>query len=177
MLRRYSGYTAQQVFQEIKTQGYPGGYSLVKEYLRKVRPKAREAYLTLHFKPGESAQVDWGVAGYILIDGKKRKVSFFVMIMSHSRAIFVYFTLSEAQEFWLECHQRSFEYFGGIPTEVMVDNCKTAVISHRDKDVVYNKHYIDFANHYGFKIVACRVRQPQEKAALNEPLALCAVTL
>ena len=49
MLRRYSGYTAQQVFQEIKTQGYPGGYSLVKEYLRKVRPKAREAYLTLHF--------------------------------------------------------------------------------------------------------------------------------
>ncbi len=167
MLRRYSGYTAQQVFQEIKTQGYPGGYSLVKEYLRKVRPKAREAYLTLHFKPGESAQVDWGVAGYILIDGQKRKVSFFVMIMSHSRAIFVYFTLSEAQEFWLECHQRSFEYFGGISTEVMVDNCKTAVISHRDKDVVYNKHYIDFANHYGFKIVACRVRQPQEKGRVE----------
>jgi len=65
MLRRYSGYTAQQIFQEIKSQGYPGGYTLVKEYLRKVRPKAREAYLSLHFKPGQSAQVDWGVAGYI----------------------------------------------------------------------------------------------------------------
>lgn len=167
MLRRYSGYTAQQIFQEIKTQGYAGGYTLVKEYLRKVRPKAREAYLTLHFKPGQSAQVDWGVAGYIFIDGRKRKVSFFVMLLSHSRAIFVYFTLSEAQEFWLECHQRSFEYFGGIPAEVMVDNCKTAVISHRDKVVVYNKHYVDFANHYGFKIVACRVREPQEKGRVE----------
>lgn len=167
MLRRYSGYSAQQIFQEIQEHGYQGGYTLVKDYLRKVRPKARKAYLSLHFKPGQSAQVDWGVAGYILIDGRKRKVSFFVMILAHSRAIFVYFTLSEAQEFWLECHQRSFEYFGGIPAEVMVDNCKTAVISHRGNEVVYNEHYIDFANHYGFKIVACRVRQPQEKGRVE----------
>lgn len=167
MLRRYSGYSAQQVFQEIQAHGYQGGYTLVKDYVRKVRPKARKAYLSLNFKPGQSAQVDWGVAGYILIDGRKRKVSFFVMILAHSRAIFVYFTLSEAQEFWLECHQRSFEYFGGIPAEVMVDNCKTAVISHRGNEVVYNEHYIDFANHYGFKIVACRVRQPQEKGRVE----------
>ena len=167
MLRRYSNYSAQQVFQEISSEGYEGGYTLVKDHLRKVRPKVREAYLTLHFKPGQSGQVDWGVAGYILIDGKKRKVSFFVMILSHSRAIFVYFTLSEAQEFWLECHQRAFHYFGGIPAEIMVDNCKTAVISHRGKEIVYNEHYIDFANHYGFKIVACRVRQPQEKGRVE----------
>ena len=167
MLRRYSGYTAQQIFQEIQGQGYQGGYTIVKDYVRKIRPKAREAYLTLHFEPGQSGQVDWGVAGYILIDGQKRKVSFFVMVLSHSRAIFVYFTLSEAQEFWLECHQRAFQYYGGIPAEIMVDNCKTAVISHRGKDIVYNEHYVDFANHYGFKIVACRVRQPQEKGRVE----------
>ena len=53
--------TAQQVFQRLKDAGYDGGISIVKDYVRTIRPRPREAFLTLAFAPGELAQVDWGL--------------------------------------------------------------------------------------------------------------------
>ena len=50
----------------------------------------------------------------------------------------------------------------------MVDNCKTAILEHLPgRDIKYNPHYVDFAGHYGFRIVACNVRQPQEKGRVE----------
>ena len=58
-------YTAQQVLQQLKTQGYAGGYSILKEFVRLVRPVRKPAFLMLEFAPGECAQVDWGSFGSI----------------------------------------------------------------------------------------------------------------
>jgi transposase len=172
MLRRYPYYSAIQIKQEISRHGYSGGVTILKEYLAEIRPAKTKAFLSLHFPPGENAQVDWGCAGYITINGKKRKVSYFVIVLSHSRLMHVTFTLSEAQEFWLDCHRQAFEYFGGVPEKVMVDNCKTAVLEHPAKGAVkLNPKYVDFANHYGFEIVACNVRQPQEKGRVENGVA------
>ena len=49
--------SAVQVFQRLREQGYEGGYSIVKDYVRKIRPRRRPAFLTLAFAPGECAQV------------------------------------------------------------------------------------------------------------------------
>src|SRR5690606_35863735 len=51
--------SAMQVWHKLKEQGYDGGYSIVKEYIRRIRPKTTEAFLTLKFAPGQCAQVDW----------------------------------------------------------------------------------------------------------------------
>lgn len=161
-------YSGAQIRQMITKEGYEGSRTILNDYLQLIRPKARKAYLSLNFPAGESAQVDWGVAGYIDIDGRRRKVSYFVMVLCYSRMMYVQFTLGEAQEFWLDCHKNSFEYFGGVPLKVMVDNCKTAVINHRPGEAVeFNNHYVDFARHYGFRIIACNVRQPQEKGRVE----------
>ena len=37
-------YTAQQLLQQLKTQGYAGGYSILKEFVRLVRPVRKPAY-------------------------------------------------------------------------------------------------------------------------------------
>ena len=65
MLERHP-YSAQQVFQQITEQGYVGGYTTVKEYVRKVRPRPRKAFLKLVFAPGECAS---GGLGLIPIGG------------------------------------------------------------------------------------------------------------
>jgi transposase len=54
-------YSAQQIFQRLREEGFDGGYSIVKEYVRKVRPRRPPAFLTLSFAPGECAPVDWGL--------------------------------------------------------------------------------------------------------------------
>ena len=53
-------YSAMQIVQRLRSSGYQGGVTIVRDYVRQVRPPAREAFLTLSFAPGEAAQVDWG---------------------------------------------------------------------------------------------------------------------
>lgn len=161
-------YSATQIYHILCGMGYTGSYSTIKEYVRLVRPPKRKGYLTLSFLPGECAQVDWGCFGSIGVGQSRRKLSFFVMVLCHSRKLYVEFTVSEKEEHWLQCHQNAFEYFGGIPRKIMVDNCKTAVISHRmGKEVLFNSRYLDLAKHYGFQPIACNVRSPHEKGRVE----------
>ena len=121
MLEKYS-YSAAQVFQRLREHGFAGGYSLVKAYVRSVRPKRQPAFLKLAFAPGECAQVDWGSFGAVLVGQTSRRLSFFVMVLCHSRMMYVEFTVSQTMEHFLACHQHAFEFFGGVPQTVMVDN-------------------------------------------------------
>ena len=123
-------YSAQQVLQEIKPQGYAGGYSILKEFVRLVRPVRKPAFLMLEFAPGECAQVDWGSFGSVTVGTTQRRLSFFVMVLCYSRLLYVEFTLSEGMEQFLSCHRHAFEFFGGIPAKVMIDNLKVGVLEH-----------------------------------------------
>ena len=162
-------YSAQQIFQRLVEGGdYHGGYTIVKEYVRKVRPRPPKAYLSLSFAPGESVQVDWGHCGTVAVGNTKRNLSVFVMVLSYSRQMYIEFTLSQKQEHFLGCHQNAFEYFGGVPQCVMVDNLKSAVLEHKRGEAPrWNPCYAAFAADYGFKITACNPRSPQEKGRVE----------
>lgn len=161
-------YTAMQLFTRLVADGYTGRYSLLKTYVRTVRPPRTAAVLTLHFAPGQCAQVDWGSWGNIRVGNTTRRLSFFVLVLCHSRQLYVEFTLGQSQEQWLACHAHAFEYLGGVPAEIMVDNCKTAVLTHAPGTApVFNPTYVDFARHYGFTIKACTPRRPQQKGRVE----------
>lgn len=167
MLERHA-YTAQQVFQEIKTQKYGGGYSILKEFVRRVRPVRKPAYLTLEFAPGECAQVDWGSYGSIPVGGTRRRLSFFVMVFCYSRWMYLEFTLGQGMEQFLSCHQRAFQSCGGVTEKIMIDNLKTGVLSHPPGEKAqFHPRYLDFAAHYGFQPVACAVRKGNEKGRVE----------
>ena len=162
-------YTAQQLLQNIRDAGYTGGYSILKEYVQQVRPVPAQAFLTLKFAPGQAAQVDWGDAGFMPVGQTRRRLSFFVMVLCHSRQMYVEFTLGQTQEHFLACHRRAFEYFGGVPLELMVDNCKTAILSHPYGQLaVPHPRYLDFARHHGFLIKACAPRKANEKGRVEK---------
>jgi transposase len=161
-------FTAQQIFQKLQAEGAQVGYTIVREYIRSVRPKPVQAFLTLNFCPGECMQVDWGSCGFITIGSTRRRLSFFVAVLCYSRMMYLEFTLGQSQEHFLSCHQRAFAFFHGVPESVMVDNCKTAVLSHPlGQPAQINPRYLDFANHYGFKVRACGVRKGNEKGRVE----------
>ena len=56
------------------------------------------AFLTLHFAPGECAQVDWGHYGSVNVGNTRRRLSFFVMVLCYSRLMYVEFTVSQTME-------------------------------------------------------------------------------
>jgi len=156
LLERHS-YSAVQIYQRIKEEGFGGGYTIVKDYVHRVRPAKTKAYLKLSFAPGECAQVDWGSYGSVHVGSTTRRLSFFVE-----------FTVSQTMEHFLDCHQHAFQFFGGVPAKVMVDNLKSAVLKRAlGQAPVFNPRYLDFAGHCGFAIVPCAVRKGNEKGRVE----------
>jgi len=167
MLEKYP-YSAAQVWQRLREQGFEGGYSMVKAYVRTVRPKRQPAFLKLAFAPGECAQVDWGSFGSVPVGQTSRRLSFLVMVLCYSRMMYVEFTVSQTMEHFLACHQHAFEFFGGVPQTVMVDNLKSAVLKRALGEApVFNPKYAAFAEHNGFRIVPCNVGKGNEKGRVE----------
>ncbi len=167
MLERYP-YSAAQVFQRLSEHGFDGSYALVKAYVRTVRPRRQAAFLTLAFAPGECAQVDWGAFGAVPVGQTHRQLSFFVMVLCYSRMLYVECTVSQTMEHFLACHQHAFDFFGGIPHKVMVDNLKSAVLKRALGEApVFNPKYLDFAAHNGFTITPCNVGKGNEKGRVE----------
>jgi transposase len=161
-------YSAQQIFQRLREEGFAGGFTIVKDYVRKVRPARREAFLKLSFAPGECAQVDWGEYGSIGCGSTRRRLSFFVMVLCHSRLMYVEFTVSQTMEHFLAAHEHAFAAFGGVPSRVMIDNLKSAVLRRVVGEApVFNPHYVDFARHWGFAISPCNVAKGNEKGRVE----------
>jgi transposase len=161
-------YSAAQILQKIREEGFEGGYTIVKDYVHKIRPKRGSAFLKLAFAPGECAQVDWGSFGTISVGESSRRLSFFVMVLCYSRMMYLEFTVSQTMEHWLGCHRNAFDAFGSVPEKIMVDNLKSAVLRRIvGQAPVFNPKYLDFANHFDFKIVPCGKGKGNEKGRVE----------
>lgn len=161
-------YSASQLLSLLREEGYTGGASILRHHVARVRPRARQAFLRLQFAPGQAAQVDWGSAGFLQIGNTRARLSFFVMVLCYSRRLYLEFTLRESQEHFLSAHHNAWVFFGGVPQEVIVDNCKVAGLKHRRGEApVFNPRYLDFARHYGFRPRACNPLSPHEKGRVE----------
>jgi transposase len=161
-------YTATQVYLRLQEAGFRGGMSIVKEYVRQIRPPRTPTFLTLSFAPGECAQVDWGQFGSVNVGNTRRRLSFFVMVLCYSRMMYVEFTVSETMEHFLACQANAFAHFGGVVGKVMVDNLRSAVLQRIvGQEPVLNPRYKDFADHFGFAIAPCNVAAGNEKGRVE----------
>lgn len=97
-------YSAVQIAQRLRECGYTGGITIVRDYVRRIRPRARAAFLKLAFAPAEAAQVDWGEWGTIGVGATRRRLSFFVMVLCYSRMLYVEFCASQQMEQFLGAH-------------------------------------------------------------------------
>ena len=135
-----------------REHGFTGSYNIIQRFLKELRNSVGEITTILRFKPGESAQVDFG-AGPKLKDedtGEVRKTWIFVMVLSWSRHMYAEIVYRQDVETWLGCHRRAFEWFNGVPGKIIIDNCKCAITKACYHDPVVQRSYGDFAQGYGF---------------------------
>ncbi len=112
----------------VRKYGFSGGYDCVKRFLSGIKDKGPVTVI-LDFKPGEVAQVDFGT-GPGIVDvwtGEYFKTWFFVMTLAFSRHQYLEFVLNQKVETWLACHRNAFEFFGGVPCKLIIDNPKCAI--------------------------------------------------
>ncbi|MDP2866134.1 MAG: IS21 family transposase, partial [Elusimicrobiota bacterium] len=154
-LKEYPKLSATRILEEIKPQGYAGKMRIVWEYVAGLRARQKEAFLRIETQPGEFAQVDWAHCGTVQIGTAQRKLSCFVMVLSHSRMMYAELTVSQCIEDFIRCHINAFHYFGGTTRKLLYDNLKTVVLSRLGRDVRFNPAFMEFAGTYLFEPVAC----------------------
>ena len=150
--------------------GFTGSYSALWRFVRSLEPPTPTAYVRIETAPGQEAQVDFGTAGPIVDprDQVAKKAWAFVMTLSWSRHQYVEFVFDQEVTTWLRCHRHAFEYFGGVPTRVVVDNLKAAIVRASWHDPVVQRAYRECAEHYGFLIAPCRPATPQHKGKVEQ---------
>lgn len=167
MLEDYPTLNGTRILEELKKQGYPGGITILRDYLRAIRPPQKPVFLTLHFEPAEAFQVDWASLGTIQHEGEWHRLYAFLMVACFSRMLYVEFTLSLKTEEFLRCHQNAFHYFGGVFRYGIYDNLKSVVLSRVGDVIHFHPQFMAFASYYLFEPRACRPRSPHEKGRIE----------
>jgi transposase len=110
------------ILREILAMGYDGEVSIVRDYVKPKRP-LRQSKATVRFEtePGAQLQNDWGELD-APVGGELRRVYFSANILGYSRGFHFWCGRSKDAEHTYEGLIRSFEYFGGVPRQVLVDN-------------------------------------------------------
>jgi transposase len=164
------GVEVQAIYQRLEEKGFGGTYMAVYRFVRRLKGKPLRATVRVERQPGEEGQVDFGYAGRLIEPetGKLRRSWAFVMTLSWSRHQYVEFVFDQKVETWLKCHRHAFEYFGGVPERLVIDNLKAAIVKATRDDPAVQASYQECALHYGFRISPCRVRTPEHKGKVEQ---------
>lgn len=153
------------LWQEVKDQGYQGGITQLRIYLSSLKPVIVEELVRFETAAGRQMQVDW-------IEFRKGKdfLAAFVATLCYCRASYVRFVTNEKLATLIQCHEEAFDYFGGVPVEILYDNMKTVIL---ERDAYgtgkhrFNSGMLDFAKHYGFQIKVCRPYRAKTKGKVE----------
>lgn len=162
--------TAARIMQQLRGEGYLGGPSVLQRHVKKIRSvphRSREAFLRINFPPGETAQVDWGEFGTPFNDGVK--IHCFLMVLCHSRLLYIEFTRSEKFEEFIRCHENAFKFFGGlVPLEIWYDNLRSAVTERMGSLIRFNARFLAYLGHHGIRPHACNPASGNEKGRVED---------
>jgi len=164
--------TASRILREVKERGYPGSYTILRNYVRQVKgAMPKPAFVRFETAPGEQAQMDWSDFGWVEFDGQKRKLWCFAMVLGYSRTLYIEFSHSQNLVSLGQSHINAFRYFGGVTDTILYDNMKTVVLSREGNRIHWNPHFMDFASYYGFVPRLCLPGRKETKGKIERPFS------
>ena len=141
---------------------------LRKTYALPKHPPLRQYEEVPETLPGEQAQADFGQIWVKRVNGTRIKVYCFALVLSYSRYKFVWwqehpFTSDDL----IMLHQKAFEYFGGMPKEIVYDQDRIIIVSENADDIICTETFQNYINHMKFKMRLCRAYDPESKGKVE----------
>ncbi len=130
--------------------------------------KARVFEKLLEVAYGSEAQVDFGETWMQTIEGKRRKVYFYSIVLSRSR--YKYFHL-ETKPFTtkttIKAQEDALEFFDGVPKKIIYDQDSVFISDENLGSYKLTKEFSSYCNSSDFKAVFCRKADPQSKGKIE----------
>lgn len=168
-LKAYPELTAVRLFAEVQAAGYPGSYSQVKRYVRRVRPRPpEEPVVRFETPPGHQGQVDF--AEFELPWGTRHAL---LVVLGYSRLTWLQFFERQTMRVLMRGLEDAFGYFGGVPSELLFDQMKAVIVEdgrERGERLIENAEFLRFSRHWGFRIRACRPYRAKTKGKVERPI-------
>ncbi len=172
MIEQCQTVKAPVVLQRLIEKGFDGEITIVRDLLRKLRGQMtnREPFIRFETEPGEQIQIDWGYFGSLSYGSTRRKLYALAVLEGHSRMLYVHFSHSQQQSSLHQGLLDAFNYFGGLPKEIVVDNMLTAVTERVGTVIRFNDAFLDFLRRFSITPRACTVRAPYEKGKVENSI-------
>jgi len=113
---------------------------------------------------GKQLQLDFG--SYTMPSGLKIYIFTAVLSASRYKCILFHdkpFTTQILISYLLDC----FDFIGGIPEEIVIDQDSIMVVSENAGDIHYTKDFSIFKNEMGFSMYVCRKADPESKGKVE----------
>lgn len=120
-------------------------------------------------EPAEEVQIDYGKMGrlYDPLSCRNRDIYAFIATLSFSRLKFVEFVYKQDQRSFVGSHLRMFDFFGGVPQRLVIDNLKAGVLKPDLYVPELNRAYEEMAAHYGCFVDPARPYHPKDKGKVE----------
>lgn len=177
-LKDHPDMTAAQVFDWLKERysNFKVGESTVRSYVKELREiyqieKAQHtrSYEAVQDLPlGQQAQVDFGQTKQTTTSGKEMKMYFISFVLSNSRYKYVEwldrpFTTKDV----IRTHENAFEFFGGIPNELVYDQDSLIVVSENTGDLILTSEFQSYREERSLRLYVCRKADPESKGKIE----------
>jgi transposase len=157
----------------LQAAGYVGKTTLVKDFVRPLRPRAsgRQPVIRYETKPGEQLQFDWGEFVYEQA-GATRKLFGFTAILSYSRLRYVVFAKRCDAPSLIRCLAQALGYFGGVPRSVLTDRMKTVLLEMESGAPHWHPRFQELVSALGIMPRVCKPYTPQTKGKVERSIGL-----
>jgi len=146
-------------------------YPSFKRFVRahKLALSAQRTSCRLEAPPGGEVQVDYARICLMFdpVTERRRTLWAFIATLAHSRMKYIELTFRQDQTSFAAAHIRMFEFFGGVPQRVILDNLKAGVIKPDLYTPSLNRTYGEMCEHYGCFVDPARVRHPKDKGKVE----------
>ena len=159
--------SAIRVLEEIEKEGYQGEVTLIRRYLREVRPSDARVYQEVEYPPAKAMQVDFGDCGTCQVGECRRKIYVFVAVLCYSRLMYIEFTLSQTKATFYRAIVNALRFFQGATNWLIVDNLKAAVLKGSGRDAVFHPEFRELCGYHRMEPIACQKRDPETKGTVE----------
>lgn len=165
-----NGLCKSRILEDLLSKGYKGSKSAFYRYASKFKIQEERAFKPYETLAGEQAQFDWSPYD-IEINGIKTRVYVYSYILGFSRYRVLECSLSQTQASVFEAIESSFIELGGVTERIQTDNASCFINTKSRGDYEWNKHYLQFCDHYKINPTRSNVRSPWSKGKVERQFA------